>query len=384
MYARVIADRLGTKECRSHANLVDGLGALRAVEYASAIAARLEATGADLRRAAVTALGRFGQHAGQYASELEKRLKDQDSNVRRAAVEALTGATPHSATYTTTLAKGLNDLSPHVLEATLNVLTHRPHLADHISRIVTLLRHDDPRVRLAATRTFSGFDKLSASVAASLVKQLSDEDDAIREAATQVLAKSGTHATQHLPALAQRLNDDYDSVRAATVTTFLTLGPLDVASIPPILVHGYNNVSRTGEVRFLTLLLTGGSDEATALLRWLANPQETPMDHSCLTPAKARQTMTTFKTLWPHTSAYPPVRLALAQEIGRLVSDTQWTRADKDVFGLVPSQIERSLPGAGYHLRNTTRLPRRRHPQAPYFVVTRRLLAMPPCFFGHS
>ena len=294
---------------------------------------------ADVREAAAQALGELGEHAKEQVSLLGQLLNDEDADVREAAARALGKLGEHAKEQIPLLIDSLVETTsyrfwlftdPPVIQA-LKLLGE--HAKEQVPLLIQMLTDERFGVREAAIKALGAFGEHSGEQIPLLAELLNDDDADTRKAVARVMEGLGEHAKEHAPLLAERLSDDreYWFVRNAAVRSLEALAPLPLRYMPSILVHRYNNPSRTGEIRFLAHFLGGGSREVETLLAWLGGPSVDPMN-KLKNREDADETLSVFRKVWSSSRQYPPLHRDLAYWIGKIITESKWTVDDQQLL----------------------------------------------------
>lgn len=242
---------------------IETLTAVSAKEFLPQIAAFLVYDDADIRIAAVTAVGNMG--IGQediYLSQVLLLLNDRERQVRRAAVKALRQLDRTGESYLPQLVELLDHKdADRRIEALMLLGTLREEVVPYLPRIVELLQDQEQAVRIAAAGVLGKLGELAEPAIPHIVALLQDQSPEVRVAAVRSLSRMASLEEAYrqqiiallaeeeqpgevraaviealedfdgdrqvlLPMLVEHVADDETRVRVAAIETLGTLGTL--------------------------------------------------------------------------------------------------------------------------------------------------------------
>ncbi|KAK3237779.1 copper-transporting ATPase, partial [Cymbomonas tetramitiformis] len=211
--------------------------------HVGAITARLEHVNAEVRRTAVEAVGRLGEHAAPHVGAIAARLEDSDANVRRRRTAAWEAGSMQRRTMEPVV-KWLEDsdanevlaveavggsgrlgaCSAGCLEPITARLEHVGCRTPHAGAIAARLDHANASVRCAAVEALGRLMEHAAPHAGGIAARLEDANADERWAAVEAVGRLGEHAAPHVGAIAARLDDINEAVICAAVEALGRLG----------------------------------------------------------------------------------------------------------------------------------------------------------------
>ncbi|MEZ6126348.1 MAG: HEAT repeat domain-containing protein [Planctomycetaceae bacterium] len=224
-----------------------------------------------VRAAAAAALGGMKADAMPVADDLLTLLTDADVQVQQASAQAIGDIGIATSESFRGLANLLNTDQPPLLVTTLTTLKSVSWPENSVNeedqeRILPLLRHSDPTVRIAAVRCFAAIQKDHQKSVPVLTDVLSDEDWTVRRAAGEALGAIGPAARIAVPQLFRLMANDLDSDYSRTA-----LRAIDAAGPEalPVLLEGLKSDDRRR--RYYAAFLIGKigpeAQEAVPLLK---------------------------------------------------------------------------------------------------------------------
>ena len=252
----------------------------------------------DIRRSSLEALGNLGNTAKPYVKDIADIIKDQtvDHEIRRSALE--------------TLASFEDIAKPYVKDIT-DILKDKT-IDNNIRRIAAQALGD-----------LGGNAKAYVNVK-DITDILQDKtvDHDIRRNAAQALGKLGDAAKPYVKDITNILQDktvDHDIRRSAAKA----LGSIKKLELQEFLIvlHNtyYDGYSNIPQWRWLTYFLSGGSDEAKNLLKWIGKPpsEEIPQQ---LTRPQGLKTLKLFLKAWEASKDLKELQDDLAKQIATVAA----------------------------------------------------------------
>lgn len=274
----------------------------------------------NIRGSAAYALSQWDSAATKpYVKEIINLLKDKsfDSNIRSSVTQAL---------YNLGNAKKVSpkdidfykqkDLMLYVEYSAEYALDNPGDAAKpYIQNILNILKDKnvDSVVRESAALALSGLGDKAKPYIKDILNILKDEnvDSGVRHASAQALTNFGDEAKPYVKEILNLIQDkSFQSVFVDSVLQSLVdIKQLTLEEVVVLLEKIDSNIEQK---RFLTYLLTGGTDEVKVLLKWVANPKETPKK---LTHKKGVKTLQVFLKTWKASKDLPNLRENLAKQI---------------------------------------------------------------------
>ena len=217
----------------------------------------------------------------------------------------------------------------------------KPKLQDwQINGILAALEDSSPRVQGFALGSLTQYDakdlksalkkpEAIAQKAASLLKDKT-QDGFVRGSAAGALSNLGETAKPFVPDIANLLKDKTQdgSVRGSAANALERISQLDFnQSLIVLDVAEYKNLAAAQQWRFRVYFLSGGSDEAKTLLKWMGKPQlgsiPTQLNHD-----EGVKTLNVFTEAWNLSKDLPNLQKSLASAIANVVKMVEWQTGD--------------------------------------------------------
>jgi HEAT repeat protein len=188
----------------------------------------------NIRRDAITFLGRLGEHGKGAVAALEKLLEGKDRDERWWTAWALWQIQKDRRSIPV-LARDLLDRDVRVRIATATLLGRiGPAATDVVEALETALKDNDARLRVAAASALWSVNQNPAALPA-LVQLLRDGDPSIRRDAALCLgANLGTKAVPAVAALAKASWDENPDVQCAAAEALGRIGPAASQVVAPL------------------------------------------------------------------------------------------------------------------------------------------------------
>ena len=168
-----------------------------------------------------------------------------------------------------------------------------------------------------------------AQKAGNLLKDKT-QDVYVRVSAADALGNLGDAAKPFIPDILNFIKDKTQdaSVRGSAADALRRISQLDFDQSLIILDGAeYENLKEAQQWRFLAYFLSGGSDEAKTLLKWMGKPQSgsipTQLNHS-----EAVKTLNVFAKAWEPSKDLPNLRSSLTQQIADVAKMGKWETGD--------------------------------------------------------
>ena len=168
-----------------------------------------------------------------------------------------------------------------------------------------------------------------AQKAGNLLKDKT-QDANVRGSAAEALGNLGDAAKPFIPDIANLLKDKTQDayVRGSAADALGRISQLDFNQALIILDSAeYENSEAAQQWRFLVYFLSGGSDEAKTLLKWMGKPQSgsipTQLNHD-----EGVKTLTLFAKAWESSKDLPNLRSSLTQQIADVAKMGKWETGD--------------------------------------------------------
>ncbi|MEA5598602.1 HEAT repeat domain-containing protein, partial [Rivularia sp. UHCC 0363] len=314
----------------------------------------------DVRGSAVEALGNMGNAAKPYIADILKD-KSVESYVRSSAVEALGNMGNAAKPYVKDIADILKDKSveSYVRSSAAQALGNIGDAAKpYVKDIADILKDKsvDSFLRGSAAYALGNMEDAAKPYVQDILNFIKDKSVElfIRSIAASALENMGDAAKPYVKDILNLIKDksvDLSFRRDVTVA----LGNVQQLKLEEIVIVldnvYYAGQSYLGQLgfensRFLTYILSGGTDEVKTLLKWTGYPQKIP---DKLTHDEAVKTLQTFAKAWQPTQDLTRSRNDLASKIALVAKKSSWQPQDI----ILLEQHHRNLQQAGYSEADT-------------------------------
>ena len=190
----------------------------------------------------------------------------------------------------------------------------------------------DADVRVSAAAALGNLGDAAKPFIPDIANILKDKTQAadVRVWAAAALGNLGDAAKPFIPDILNILKDKTQdaNVRVSAADALGRISQLDFDQSLIILDGAeYENLKEAQQWRFLTYFLSGGSDEAKTLLKWMGKPQSgsipTQLNHS-----EAVKTLNVFAKAWEPSKDLPNLRSSLTQQIADVAKMGKWETGD--------------------------------------------------------
>jgi HEAT repeat protein/energy-coupling factor transporter ATP-binding protein EcfA2 len=195
-------------------------------EVVVALVEALQDPHSQVRRMAVSSLGKLSQTTSQVVAALTRMLSDSDPQVRKTTMESLEQLLGESfPQMIPVLTKSLHDPDSKIRAGVVRLLGKFYQDSPEVVAVLIKTSHDlDPQVRNSAVGNLKISGQGSSQIVEALIEALHDPDPQVRNSAVGSLKKSGQVSSQIVEALIKALHDDDSHVRTKVVSI---LGDLD-------------------------------------------------------------------------------------------------------------------------------------------------------------
>ena len=264
-----------------------------------------------VRGSAASALGKLGDAAKPYVKDIADVLKDKnvDSRVRGSAASALGNLGDAAKPYVKDIADVLKD------------------------------NNVESYVHGSAASALGNLGDAAKPYVKDIADVLKDKnvDSRVRGSAASALGNLGDAAKPYVKDIADVLKDkNVDiNVRGSAASALGKIKQLELKEFLLVLYSAYyDGDSNVPQWRWLTYFLSGGTDEAKTLLKWVGKPQTTPEK---LTHSEAKKTLKVFREAWEvsKNENLPELRNDLEKQIAVVAAykNIRWQPQDITLLG---------------------------------------------------
>jgi hypothetical protein len=257
---------------------------------------------ADVRSRAVIALRNLGDVAKPYGKDILDILKSDkiDANVRGRAAVAL---------------RNLGDVAKPYVKDIADILKDDKIDADVRGDVAVALANlsDVAKPYVKDIADILKDDKINADVRGDVAVALANLSDVAKPYAKDIadILKDGKI-------------DAYVRSDVAEALTKLT-GKLNLETVSFLVSSAYQEEESADDERFHAYYYSGGDEQVTRLLKWVAKPKRLP---ETLDRPEAIKTLEAFTTAWAGSENYPEYRADLADKTALVVSKVTWLPQD--------------------------------------------------------
>jgi len=206
--------------------------------------------------------------------------------------------------------------------------------AEYIPEIFNFLQDEtvDSFLRGSVAGALGDLGKAGVQYIPDILNFLQDEtvDLYVRESAAIALGNLGEAVTQYIPEILNFIQLDLKVVRFLVANLLVDLRRLDLNEVVYILNNADNaNQANFEYWRFLTYLLSGGTDEVKTLLKWVGYPKSIP---TTLNYQEGKKTLQLFLQVWDNAEDLPQLQNDLAEKIAVVTRLVSWQSQDSDLL----------------------------------------------------
>ncbi len=317
------------------------------------------------RKALILTLHGLDTEAKNQIPLLIRFLHDPDLSVRDQANKTLIKQILVAKDYMPHLTILLRDPDPGVRTAAIHILgALATDAKDEIPRMVALLRDPDSAVRRTTAETLGKIGKIDKNQASRLEKilekHLYSDPSLVVRSTIQIALNSIKNPQSNSYFLAPPVGLDIidtelqntltkgnlaeilrtGPVQSNTIRNLMQNAPISMSKILEILIIGYEDISRVGELRFLSHFLGGGVPDIETLIAWIGEPITRPTTAVAQNHDLAIKTLHVFEQAWPLSEPFPKLRRDLEAQIATVVQTGRWKPDDLPLLKTHATNLE--------------------------------------------
>ncbi|KAM3096821.1 hypothetical protein ACKFKF_21670, partial [Phormidesmis sp. 146-12] len=293
----------------------------------------------EVRGSAAYALTKLGEAAKPFIPDILNFIKDQtqDSSVRRRVAEALSNLGEAAKLFIPDILNFIKDQTQdssvrgRAAESLANLgEAAKPFIPDILNFIKD--QTQDSSVRRRVAEALSNLGEAAKPFIPDIANLIKDQtqDSSVRGRAVEALGNLGETAKPFIPDILNLLKDETQdsSVRNSAASALAKISQLDFNQTL-IILDGteYLDQKAAQRWRFQVYFLSGGSDEAKTLLKWMGKPQSvsipTQLNHD-----EGVKTLNVFAKAWEPSKDLPNLRRSLTQQIAAVANRGKWEPGD--------------------------------------------------------
>jgi HEAT repeat protein len=291
----------------------------------------------NVRISAAKALGNLSDAAKPYVKDIADILKDDeiDANMRGGAAEALGNLGDAAKPYVKDILDFLKDdrIDTNVRISAVYALGNLSDAAKpYVKDIADILKDDriDTNVRISAVYALGNLSDAAKPYVKDIADILKDDriDANVRSGVAKALGNLGDAAKPYVKDIADFLKDDkIDANVRSDVAEPLTklTGKLNLETVSFLVGFAYQERDSADNDRFNAYYYSGGDEQVTRLLKWVAKPKHLPQT---IDRPEAIKTLKVFASAWEASANVPEFRADLANKTALVVSKVTWLPQD--------------------------------------------------------